>query len=86
MKKLLDYINGLTKGQRAVFFLACETTEGYLRKACSVEQRLSADLCMLIEEASGRAVVCEDLLPERNWAFIRSGVIREANSKSMTKA
>ena len=86
MKKLLDFINSLPKDQRPAFFRGVGTTEGYLRKACSVGQCLSADLCMLIEEASSRAVMCEDMRPDCNWAYIRAGVGREAISDSIAQA
>ncbi len=71
MKKLLDYINGLPKERRVLFFAACETTEGYLRKACSVGQKLGSDLCILIDRESGGAVTCEDLRPDVDWAYLR---------------
>lgn len=83
MKKLRHYINSLTKEQRVVFFLACDTTEGYLRKACSTGECLNSDLCILIEEASTRAVMCEDLRPDCNWAYIRAGRVVEAASDSI---
>lgn len=86
MRKLRQYINSLTKEQRAAFFHACGTTEGYLRKACSVGQLLNSDLCMLIEEASSRAVMCEDMRPDCNWAYIRAGVGHEATSDSIAQA
>lgn len=83
MKKLRDYINRLTKERRAAFFLAVGTTEGYLRKACSVGHLLGADLCILIERESARAVMCEDLRPDCDWAFIRSGDVVAALTESI---
>lgn len=71
MKKLLLFINGLDKVRRAAFCGACGTTEGYLRKAISRSQRLSADLCINIERESARQVRCEDLRPDADWAYIR---------------
>lgn len=72
MKKLLEYLNSLSKEDRAIFVAACKTSEGYLRKAVSAGQRLGADLCILIERASGSDVVCEDLRDDVDWAFIRA--------------
>lgn len=72
MKKLLTFINDLNKADRAVFCAACGTTEGYLRKATSRTQRLSAELCIAIERESNGLVLCEDLRPDVDWAYIRS--------------
>lgn len=72
MKKLLEYLNSLSKEARTNFVVACGTSEGYLRKAASVGQNLGADLCISIERESGRVVTCEDLRPDVDWAFIRA--------------
>nr|WP_312547608.1 YdaS family helix-turn-helix protein [Massilia sp.] len=72
MDKLLKYLNSLSKEQRAVYVAACGTTEGYLRKAASKHQAFRAELCILLERESGAAVRCEDLLPDADWAYIRS--------------
>ena len=86
MDKLLRYLNALPKGQRHHFCAACETSEGYLRKACSVGQTISADLCIRIERETKRTVICEDMRPDVDWAFIRTGAVREAILDSMTPA
>lgn len=72
MYKLLEYLNSLTKEARAQFTAACDTSEGYLRKAVSINQKIGSDLCILIERESGRAVKCEDLRPDVDWAYIRA--------------
>lgn len=72
MEKLLSFMNSLGKDERRTFCSACGTTEGYLRKAISKGQRLSADLCIKIDRESKAAVRCEDLRPDADWAYIRS--------------
>lgn len=72
MEKLLTYINSLSKVDRARFIGACGTSEGYLRKAVCVGQKISSDLCIHIERESARAVLCEDLRPDVAWAFLRN--------------
>lgn len=72
MKKLLEYLNSLSKEDRSRFVAACNTSEGYLRKAVSAGQRLGADLCILIERESAAAVTCEELRSDVDWAFIRA--------------
>jgi len=72
MDKLLKYLNSLGKDDRAAFVSACGTSEGYLRKAASRHQSFRAELCILLERESSGAVRCEDLLPDADWAYIRS--------------
>lgn len=86
MKKLLEFINGLSKAERARFVLACATTEGYLRKACSVGQQLGSDLCILIDRESHGAVMCEDLRPDVDWAYLRDGRDRPDQMTSASMA
>lgn len=71
MKKLREYLNSLQKEQRAIFVAACGTSEGYLRKAISMGQRLGPDLCIPIERESCGAITCEDIRPDIDWAFLR---------------
>jgi DNA-binding transcriptional regulator YdaS (Cro superfamily) len=71
MEKLLAYLNGLSKEDRADFVLRAGTTEGYLRKAISVGASLREGLCIRIERESGRAVLCEDLRADVDWAYMQ---------------
>ena len=63
MQTLLTYLNGLGKADRASFVERCGTSEGYLRKAISKGQQLG--------EKSKRAVTCEELRPDVDWAYLR---------------
>ncbi|MEH6434325.1 transcriptional regulator [Massilia sp. DD77] len=72
MDKLLKYLNSLSKDERAAYVAACGTSEGYLRKAASRHQSFRAELCILLERESKGEVRCEDLLPDADWAYIRS--------------
>lgn len=72
MDKLLKFLNSLSKEERASYCEACGTTEGYLRKAASKHQSFRAELCILLERESDGVVRCEDLLPDADWAYIRS--------------
>lgn len=71
MDKLLTYLNALDYEARAVFCAAVGTSERYLRKAVSKKQQLGVDYCINIERASLGQVVCEDLLPSVDWAYVR---------------
>lgn len=72
MKMLIDYLNGLSKSDRIAFCGRCGTSEGYLRKAASIGQRLGADLCIDIERESGGVVACEALRNDVDWAYLRN--------------
>lgn len=72
MNKLLGYLNGLPKADRQAFAARCDTSEGYLRKAISKGQRLGESLCIAIERESGRAVCCEDIRADVDWAYLRN--------------
>lgn len=71
MQTLLNYLNGLSKADRASFVERCGTSEGYLRKAISKGQQLGEKLCIAIERESKRAVTCEELRPDVDWAYLR---------------
>ncbi|MEW5680422.1 transcriptional regulator [Comamonas kerstersii] len=71
MQTLLNYLNGLGKADRASFVERCGTSEGYLRKAISKGQQLGEKLCIAIERESKRAVTCEELRPDVDWAYLR---------------
>ena len=74
MEKLLSYLNSLTKAERLELVTRCETSEGYLRKAISKGQRLGERLCINLDRESGRAVRCEDLRTDVDWAYLRAAV------------
>ena len=69
MKKLLIYLNGLSKQEQADFAQRCGTTVGYLRKACSKGERLREKVCALVETNSVGAVKRTELRPE-DWMDI----------------
>lgn len=72
MKKLLSYLNGLPPPEQADYARRCKTTIGYLRKAISKGQKLSESLCINLERESDAAVVCEDVRPDVDWAYLRT--------------
>lgn len=69
MKKLLTYLNGLSKQEQADFAQRCGTTVGYLRKACSKGELLREKVCALVETHSAGAVKRTELRPE-DWMDI----------------
>lgn len=78
MDTLLAYLNSLSVEDRERFAAGCGTTVGYLRKACSINQKLGADLCIGIERESGGRVVCEKLRPDVDWAYLRGAKVGAA--------
>ena len=71
MDDLKTYLKALTPQGRDDFARRCGTTYGYLRKAMSKQMQLGEGLCINIERESARAVICERLRPDTDWAYIR---------------
>lgn len=71
MKTVITYLATLPAAEREGFARRCGTSVGYLRKACSVGQRLGESLCIALERESGRVIRCEDLRPDVDWAYLR---------------
>lgn len=77
MDKLLIYLNALSSDDQTAFAARCDTTVGYLRKACSKGQRLGEGLCIKIERESGGEVRCEAIRPDVDWAYLRNSLHAE---------
>jgi len=72
METLLLFINTMPADERAAFCARCGTSEGYLRKAISIGQKLGESLCINIDRESSGAVTVDMLRPDVDWAHIRS--------------
>ena len=69
MNTLLDHLNSIPEPQRYGFAVACGTSVGYLRKACSKGQKLGAALCVSIERETDGQITRKDLRPD-DWHMI----------------
>lgn len=85
MEKLLAYLNSLPKAERTDLTARCETTEGYLRKAISKGQRIGESLCINLERESGRAILCEEMRPDVDWAYLRATQPQEVAASETTQ-
>lgn len=85
MKAVLTYLSSLPADQRDAFAQRCGTSVNYLRKAASAGQKLGESLCIAIERESARAVVCEQIRPDVDWAFLR-GTAPAANDAHAAQA
>lgn len=72
MNTLLAYLNAMSADERKDFCNRCGTTEGYLRKAISIGQKIGESLCINIDRESGGTVTVESLRDDVDWAHIRS--------------
>lgn len=72
MDKLLAYLNSLPPTEQLAFADRCGTTTGYLRKAISINQRLSEGLCLRIGVESKGAIAAADLRPDVDWKYLLS--------------
>lgn len=64
MDKLRLYLNSLSTADQEAYAVACGTTIGYLRKACSARPQLDGALCRKLHEHSGGAVPRSSLRPD----------------------
>lgn len=79
MDKLLAYLNGLPPDDQKAFAARCNTTVGYLRKACSVGQQLGDMLCLRIGIESAGAIQPEELAPGVDWPYLRAALLTAPN-------
>jgi DNA-binding transcriptional regulator YdaS (Cro superfamily) len=72
MKTLLEFLNGLPVAEQRAFAKRCGTSIGYLRQIAYGHRKCPAELAINIERESVRAVVCEELCPTADWAYVRA--------------
>lgn len=84
MDKLLAYINSLPADEQAAYAACCETTVGYLRKACSKKQLLGVDLVARLSAESGKVVRPEDVRPDLDWEYMRLALDSTAQALANT--
>ena len=72
MKKLLSYLNELPPPDRGAFASRCGTSFDYLRQIGYGNRVCREALAINIERESSRAVTCEELRPDVDWAYIRA--------------
>lgn len=72
-KKLVDCITESfnSENDRVIFCKSIGTTWGYLKKTRYSGQPLNESVCINVERELNQNVVCEDLRPDVDWAFIR---------------
>lgn len=75
MEKLRSYLNSLPPREQNLFCARCGTSLGYLRKALSTGQKIGESLCINIERESSRSVLCDDLRPDVDWAYLRQSLV-----------
>jgi DNA-binding transcriptional regulator YdaS (Cro superfamily) len=72
MTKLRDYLNSLSTEEQADLAQRCETSVGFLRKAISIKQDISAETVIALERETNGEVRCEDLRPDIDWHVLRN--------------
>lgn len=72
MKKLLIYLNSLPMIDRDAFAERCGASFDYLRQIGYGNRRCREAIAISIERESGRAITCEELRPDVDWAYIRA--------------
>lgn len=70
--KLIDYLNAIPVEARDSFASRCGTSFNYLRQVGYGNRPCPEKLAINLERESNRILLCEELCPEVDWAFIRS--------------
>lgn len=70
--KLIDYLNAIPVEARESFATRCGTSFDYLRQVGYGNRACTEKLAINLERESGRMLVCEELCPDADWAFIRA--------------
>lgn len=69
---LHEYIKSLNKVTLESFAARCGTSLGQLKQVAYGYRRPSAALTISIERESSRAVSCEEMRPDIDWAYLRN--------------
>lgn len=69
---LIEYLNAIPLTERDDFATRCGTSFGYLRQVGYGNRACTETLAINLERESGRTLVCEQLCPTADWAYIRS--------------
>ena len=70
--KLIDYLNAIPVEARDSFAARCGTSFNYLRQVGYGNRPCPEKIAINLERESNRILLCEELCPEADWAFIRS--------------
>ena len=73
--RLIDYLNAIPVEAREDFAKRCETSFDYLRQVGYGNRVCKESLAINLERESGRVLVCEELCPGTDWAFVRESQV-----------
>lgn len=68
---LKPYLFSLPMDHRIAFARRCRTSYGHLRNVAYGQKPCAPELAIRVERESGRAVRCETLCPDVDWAYLR---------------
>lgn len=69
---LIEYLNAIPPAERDGFATRCGTSFGYLRQVGYGNRACTEAMAINLERESGRVLLCEQLCPAADWAYIRS--------------
>ena len=75
---LHDYIKPFDKQALKDFAGNCGTTVGQLKQVAYGYRRPGAALAIGIERESSRAVTCEEMRPDIDWAYLRNSLLTKS--------
>ena len=83
--ELRKYINSLSADDRALFEAETGTTINYLRSAMSAGKNIGAEIAIAIDRFSGGKVMCEEIRPDVDFAYLRGTATVNPNSSPISQ-
>lgn len=77
---LIEYLNAIPLTERDGFAARCGTSFDYLRQVGYGNRACTETLAINLERESDRALLCEQLCPKADWAYIRATTRTQAAS------
>lgn len=70
--ELKTFIKSMSKEDREDFAIRCGTTAAQMQNIYLGHRRAGENLAINIERESKQAILCEQLRPDVDWAYLRS--------------
>lgn len=84
--ELKTYILTIPRAERHAFAERCGTTLGMLQQVAYKARTAGEKLAIAIERESNRAVTCEELRPDVDWAYLRGTAPVVPGNPNLNKA
>lgn len=78
--KLREYVLSLDKSSRDEYAKKCRTTLGHLNQIIYGNRSCNPVLAIELDKQSNGRVLCDELCPDADWSYVRTGQTKEATA------